>query len=68
MNYSHAHSASSSSALATSSLKMKNPKLDKGPSRGGRKFKAGADGEEDDEGSKLRMCVFVFLIIDDPYI
>ena len=52
--YSHAHSASSSSALATSSIKFKNPKLDKDMNLPGRKNRLGMDDDldEEDDGSK----------------
>jgi hypothetical protein len=50
--YSDAHSASSSSALVTNSIKFKNPKLDKDRSRVGRKNKIEIDGDFDDNGSK----------------
>ena len=52
--YSRAHSASSSSAFASSSLKFKNPKLDKDSNAPGRKNRPGMDEdvEEDEDGSK----------------
>jgi hypothetical protein len=52
--YSSAHSASSSSALATGSIRFKNPKLDKEKSITGRKNKIGIG----DDGSKCNIIVF----------
>lgn len=47
-----AHSASSSSALATSSLKFKNPRLEKDKPIIGRKNKISVDDDDDDDASK----------------
>lgn len=46
--YSYAHSASSSSALATTSVKFRNPKLEKDKFISGRKNKIGGESEDDD--------------------
>ncbi|CAF1649744.1 unnamed protein product, partial [Adineta ricciae] len=53
ISYSSTHSASSSSALATSSLKFKNPRLDKDKLHIGRKNKF-TDDDDDDYETKLR--------------
>lgn len=53
--HTYAHSASSSSALATSSLKFKNPKLEKDNNLPNRKEKLDFDDEDldDEDGSKF---------------